>query len=58
VTGVFFDEPERDAVAAALETLISAQWDADAIESHAETFSEARFAARLRAVVDEERRLA
>ncbi len=58
VTGVFFDHPERDAVASALETLIGAQWDAVAIESHAEKFSEARFAARLRAVVDEELRLA
>lgn len=48
-TGVFFDEPRDDLVAAAIEHARGIKWDADAIRRHAEQFTEARFLDRLRA---------
>jgi exopolysaccharide biosynthesis polyprenyl glycosylphosphotransferase len=57
-TGVFFDEPTPLAVAEAVHRLRAEEWDANAIAAHAEAFSEARFAARLREVVDDEIRAA
>jgi len=53
-TGVFFDAPAVDAIAGAVEELTRAQWSEDDIRAHADTFSEARFIARLRQVVEEE----
>jgi len=53
-SGVFFEVPEPDAMAAALERMTSVTWNADAIRTHAETFSERRFIARIRAVIEEE----
>lgn len=50
-TGVFFDEVDRASVASGVERLLSAEWDEAAIIAHADTFSESRFAARLREVV-------
>ena len=50
-TGVFFDAPTADAVAAALATAESRSWDAAAIAASTERFSEARFADALRAAV-------
>lgn len=52
-TGVSFSEPAPDAIAAAVTALAGRDWDAEALRAHAATFSEARFAARLHAVVDE-----
>lgn len=53
-TGVFFPVPEAQAIAAALERMTTIQWNPETIAAHAETFSEQRFIARIRAVVDEE----
>ncbi len=53
-TGVHFDEPTPAAVAAAVETTLARAWDAQAIATHAERFSEHRFAARLRGIAAEE----
>ena len=52
VTGVFFDRPQADDVARAVEEAVSRSWDAEKLESHAARFGVERFAARLRAVVD------
>lgn len=57
-TGVFFDRPDAAAIGAGVAALRARTWDAAAIRRHADTFSEARFAERLRAVVAEERRRA
>ncbi len=54
-TGVFFDRPDADGVAGALDRLTTRSWDETAIRDHAAGFSVDRFVARLRAVVDEER---
>lgn len=54
VNGVFFDRVDRDAVSAAVELAISADWDAERIRAHADTFSEQRFSNRLRQIVSEE----
>ena len=53
-TGVFFDRPEPQAISEALDQLVRSRWDAAGIKDHAASFSEARFAARVRAIVDEE----
>jgi glycosyltransferase involved in cell wall biosynthesis len=50
-TGVFFDRPEAECIAAALQRLLRQEWDAAAIRAHAGRFSEDRFMARLREVV-------
>lgn len=54
VTGVFFDAPEVDLVAQAVEDAASTAWDEDAVRAHVATFGRDRFTARLRAVVEEE----
>ncbi|GAA1919644.1 hypothetical protein GCM10009775_10320 [Microbacterium aoyamense] len=54
INGVFFDEPSRDAVSSAVESLVRQEWDSAMIRSHADTFSEKSFAARMRAIVDAE----
>lgn len=51
VTGVFFDRPEPEGVAAAILRLESTEWDRAAITAHAEAFSEARFVERMRQLV-------
>ncbi|MBU4466185.1 MAG: glycosyltransferase [Actinobacteria bacterium] len=56
VNGVFFDRLDQDAVSTAVEALVAREWNPAAIRTHAEGFSEARFAHRLRAIVDEELR--
>lgn len=48
VTGVFFDEPTPDRIAAAIKQAIHTQWDADAIQARADQFSEHRFSVRLK----------
>ncbi|GAB6859024.1 glycosyltransferase [Microbacterium xylanilyticum] len=56
-TGVFFERPDAEAVATALDGMTRRSWDADGIATHAETFSEQRFIARIRDVVRSERAL-
>ena len=53
-SGVFFDAPDADAIRAAVVKLLDRDWDRALLRAHAATFSEARFASRLRSVVDEE----
>ena len=52
-TGVFFDAPRAEAVRTAVAELSAREWDAPAIQSHAQRYSEARFVQRLRDVVAE-----
>ncbi|WP_139123207.1 glycosyltransferase, partial [Cellulosimicrobium cellulans] len=54
VTGVFFDAPEVDLVAQAVEDAAAVAWDEDAVTAHVATFGRDRFTARLRAVVEQE----
>jgi glycosyltransferase involved in cell wall biosynthesis len=54
-TGVFFDEPEPEAIARSIEQLAATAWDADRLRDHADRFSGERFTTRLQQVVDEER---
>ncbi|MDF8266503.1 glycosyltransferase [Luteipulveratus flavus] len=56
-TGVFFDRPEPDSVAAGLERLLASVWDADMIRDHARSFSAERFIGRIRDVVGQEHAL-
>jgi glycosyltransferase involved in cell wall biosynthesis len=53
-TGVFFDTPEPQAVAAALRRTLDLDWDVDALTRHVAAFSESRFSERMREVVAEE----
>jgi glycosyltransferase involved in cell wall biosynthesis len=53
-TGVFFDQPEPDQIREAVVRMLDRRWDRAALEAHAGTFSEARFAQRLQTVVDQE----
>ena len=50
-TGVFFDAPEPHAVREAVEAVAAQRFDERALRTHAERFSERRFAERLRSVV-------
>ena len=50
-TGVFFEEPTADAIARAIQELGRNSWDAEAIGTHADSFSEARFIERMRRIV-------
>ena len=52
-TGVTFAAPGPDAIAAAVARMADTAWDEARLRAHAERFSLARFAARLRHVVDE-----
>lgn len=53
-TAVFFDRPEPEEVAPAVQALLDRSWDASAILAHAGCFDEAAFITRLRTVVAEE----
>ena len=55
-TGVFFDALRPDAVRSAVAELSTREWDAAAIQSHAQRYAEARFVERLREVVAQEAR--
>jgi glycosyltransferase involved in cell wall biosynthesis len=50
-TGLFFDRPEAECIAAGLQRLLRQDWDPVAIRAHAGRFSEDLFMARLREVV-------
>jgi glycosyltransferase involved in cell wall biosynthesis len=54
VTGEFFDEPEVESIAAAIETVRGASWNGDAITAHADLFGIDGFTARLTSIVAEE----
>jgi glycosyltransferase involved in cell wall biosynthesis len=53
-TGVFFDEPEPGAIAAAMDRLVALDLKSDVLVAHAALFGRDRFIARLRQVVHEE----
>ncbi|TGJ98147.1 hypothetical protein DLJ96_08115, partial [Actinotalea fermentans ATCC 43279 = JCM 9966 = DSM 3133] len=57
VTGAFFDAPEPDLVARAVQDASAVPWEDDVLTSHVETFALPRFVARLREVVEEQRGL-
>ena len=50
-TGVFFDRPDADALAAALERAAALRVDTDRIRQHAERFSRERHTEQMRAVI-------
>ncbi len=50
-TGIFFDQPDRDQIAAATLELLERSWTASVIVAHAEDFKEARFIEKLQAIV-------
>ncbi|CDO10087.1 glycosyl transferase [Mycolicibacterium cosmeticum] len=52
-TGVYFDRPEPDAIAGALDRFEAADFDPDTLRAHADRFTEARYAESLYAAVDE-----
>jgi glycosyltransferase involved in cell wall biosynthesis len=52
-TGVHFDAPEPEAIAAAVARMAERSWDADALRAHAARFSLARFGDRMREVATE-----
>lgn len=52
-TGVFFDEPQADAVRDGILRLVEADWDERAILAHAERYSETGFMERLSGLVHE-----
>jgi len=51
-TGVFFDEPDADSLAAAIGAFDASRFDAHHLRAHAERFSPQQFIERLRAIVD------
>lgn len=51
-TGVYFDEPAPEAIAAGVTLSRGIDWDADAIRRHTELFSEEHFARRLREEIE------
>jgi glycosyltransferase involved in cell wall biosynthesis len=53
-TGVFFARADAEAVQEAVRACAARRWDAQPLRAHAESFSEQRFAERLRAVVAQE----
>jgi len=53
VTGTFFDEPQADSIAAALDRFATQSFDPQVIREHADQFTEQRYAERLYAAVDE-----
>jgi glycosyltransferase involved in cell wall biosynthesis len=50
-TGLFFDRPEAQLIAPAVEALAGGRFDSEDLRRHADQFSEPRFVERLRAVV-------
>lgn len=57
-TGVFFDRPDPSSIARALAEVAGTSWSATDLAAHAAQYKEARFIARLRAIVAEEAELA
>ena len=55
-TGLFFDEPEPDLIAAALAGSDRQDWDPARLRARAEEFGEARFIDRIRAIAADEGR--
>ena len=53
VTGVYFDQPDADSIAGALDRFETMKFDADTIRQHVEQFTEERFAEKLYAAVDD-----
>jgi glycosyltransferase involved in cell wall biosynthesis len=53
-TGMFFDEPQPDQIAAAVRRLSRTSWDERVLRAHADRFSMERFARRIRTIVEEE----
>ncbi|SEB84523.1 Glycosyltransferase involved in cell wall bisynthesis [Paramicrobacterium humi] len=53
-TGVFFDVPEPENIAAAIDDMTARTWWPSVIRGHADSFSEARFISRIRQIVNEE----
>ena len=53
-TGVFFDEPAAESLAAAIRAFDSSRFDSQRLRAHAERFSPSQFIARLRAIVERE----
>jgi glycosyltransferase involved in cell wall biosynthesis len=51
LSGVFFEEPQPEALASAVDRLESLTWNAGAIRAHAEQFSEASFLRRMEKVL-------
>lgn len=58
VSGLFFDSPEPEAIAEAVQAALARSWDRSLIRAHVERFSEGAFAQRLQQVVAEEAMLA
>jgi glycosyltransferase involved in cell wall biosynthesis len=54
VTGVFFDRPAAELIRRAVEECAGRDWDEAELRTHAESFSEVRFAERLRTIVLQE----
>ena len=50
-TGVFFDNPEHDQVAAAIDEMLEHPWTAGVIAAHADAFQEGRFIEKLQGIV-------
>jgi glycosyltransferase involved in cell wall biosynthesis len=57
-TGVFFDRPDPGPIRDAVARLLDVPWERAALTAHAATFSEDRFAARIRSVVEDELEIA
>ena len=53
-TGVFFDEPAAESLAAAIRAFDASRFDPQRLRAHAEQFSPAQFIDRLRAIVERE----
>jgi glycosyltransferase involved in cell wall biosynthesis len=53
-TGLFFDRPVPSAIRPAVAAVAAREWDESRLRAHAESFSEERFAERLRAEVERE----
>lgn len=51
-TGAFFDEPNPQSLAAALQTFDPSRFDSERLRSHAEEFAPPQFIAKLRAIVE------
>lgn len=50
-TGLFFDEPQPNQIAEAIQGMFAREWDSSTIRSHADDFSEARFIDEIRDAV-------
>jgi glycosyltransferase involved in cell wall biosynthesis len=50
-TGVYFDAPNPEAIACALDELLESSWNEQTLREHASTFGEDRFATKVREIV-------